>query len=335
VLDIEASVGIAWSPEHGDDVTALLRRADSAMYAAKARKEGVVTYRAEDDQLAPMHLSMLGDLRRALESPGQLQAWFQPIIALSDTRLAGAEALVRWEHPTRGRVHPADFIPMAEGTALIHQLTDHVLDDALASMARWPSASPELRLSVNLSPRNLLDSSLSARVESLLSRHGTDPSRVRLEITESAVLADPARAVATMHRLTALGVGLSIDDFGTGFSSMSHLKNLPVDQIKIDRSFVTDMLRSPQDLVMVRSIIDLAHGLGMHVVAEGVEDSATLGELRRLGCDLAQGYHIGYPVDRATFQALAQGGALPSPRGRDATALPDVLPVASIQVTAE
>ena len=324
VLDIEASIGIAWSPEHGDDVADLLRRADSAMYAAKSRKEGVVSYRAEDDQIAPMHLSMLGDLRRALEAPGQLQAWFQPIVVVSDHRLAGAEALLRWDHPTSGRMQPGDFIPMAEGTALIHQLTDHVLDLALESMTHWPVGSPQLRLSVNLSPRNLLDASLATRVEALLSRHGTDPRQVRFEITESAVLADPTRAVATMHRLTALGVGLSIDDFGTGFSSMSHLKNLPVDQIKIDRSFVTDMLRSSQDRVMVRSMIDLAHGLGMHVVAEGVEDADTLSDLETLGCDLAQGYHIGPPVDREAFHAFAAGPSLPAPRTERVTATPVV-----------
>jgi diguanylate cyclase (GGDEF)-like protein len=295
-VDTEASIGVAWAPGHGEDVDDLLRCADVAMYAAKNRQEGVVVYQSSDDQLTPVHLATLGDLRRALDSAGQLVPLFQPIIDLASDRLVGVEALVRWNHPSRGLVVPDDFIPLAERTAVIHQITDHVLDKALSCLNDWLRQGLDIRLAVNLSARTLLDVSLSQRLESLLSHHGVAPDRLRLEITESTLVADPTRAIATMHRLNDLGVRLSIDDFGTGYSSMSYLKSLPVDEIKIDRSFVTDMVRSPQDGAMVRSVIDLAHTLRLRVVAEGVEDGPTLDALAFIGCDLAQGFHVARPM---------------------------------------
>jgi diguanylate cyclase (GGDEF)-like protein len=299
-LDIEASLGVAWSPMHGDDVDTLLRRADGAMYAAKTRREGVVVC-DEEDARAPTHLSTLGDLRRALDSQDQLLAHFQPIVGIASGRPAGVEALLRWDHPSRGRVMPGDFISVAEGTAVIHGLTDHVVGLAFTSLKEWLAQGIDLEMSVNLSTRTLLDTSLSRRMETLLDHHGIDASRIRLEITESALLADPTRAIATMHRLTELGFRLSIDDFGTGYSSMSYLKSLPVDEIKIDRSFVTDMRRSARDYAVVRSVIDLGHSMGLQVVAEGIEDEATFQELAVLGCDLAQGYHLGRPMSSAAL----------------------------------
>ena len=305
-LDIEASIGVAWSPDHGEDIDVLLREADVAMCAAKERREGIVVYQSADDQLTPSHLATLGDLRRALESEGQLTALFQPIVSVATERLVAVEALVRWQHPSRGQVSPAEFIPLAEETSIIHQITDHVLDLALGSMDRWLARGLDIHLAVNLSTRTLLDVSLIQRLESLLERHGVPPDRLRLEITEGTLLADPTRSIATMHRLKDLGLRLSIDDFGTGYASMSYLKSLPVDELKIDRLFVSDMLRSTRDGAMVNSVIDLAHGLGLHVVAEGVEDQDTLDALCFVGCDLAQGYLVGRPM---TADALYEWAA--------------------------
>jgi diguanylate cyclase (GGDEF)-like protein len=318
-VDIEASMGVAWSPDHGNDIDDLLRRADVAMSAAKQRREGVVVYAEADDQLTPSHLATLGDLRRALDSTEQLSAMFQPIVSVATERLVAVEALVRWQHPSRGQVAPAEFIPLAEGSSVINQLTDHVLDLALASLDGWLKQGLDIHLAVNLSPRTLLDVSLCQRLESLLAHHRIAPDRLRLEITEGTLLADPSRSIATMHRLKDLGLRLSVDDFGTGYASMSYLKSLPVDELKIDRLFVADMLRSARDGAMVNSVIDLAHGLGLHVVAEGVEDQDTLDALCFVGCDLAQGYHVGRPM---TSAALLEWAAA---RG-DLEALPDPIP---------
>jgi diguanylate cyclase (GGDEF)-like protein len=305
-LDIEGSLGVAWAPNHGDDVDTLLRRADVAMYAAKNRREGVVVYSDADDRLTPVHLTTLGDLRRALDSEGQLVTHFQPIIQLAGGELASVEALVRWHHPRRGLVPPDDFIPLAEGTSVIHQITDHVLNLSLVSLREWLERGLDIRLAVNLSARTLLDVSFSQRLASLLDRNTVVADRLRLEITESTLLADPTRAIATMHRLRELGLRLSIDDFGTGYSSMNYLKSLPVDEIKIDRTFVTDMLRSARDGAVVHSVVDLAHSLGLHVVAEGVEDEATLHALASVGCDLAQGFHVGRPMTSVALFAWAE-----------------------------
>ena len=310
-VDVEASMGVAWAPDHGEDVDDLLRRATVAMCAAKERREGIVVYRPADDQLTPVHLATLGDLRRALESEEQLSALFQPIVSVASEHLVAVEALLRWNHPSRGPVSPSEFIPLAEGTSVIHQLTDHVLDLALGSLSRWLAQGLDIHLAVNLSTRTLLDVSLTQRLESLLDHHQIDPDRVRLEITEGTLLADPTRSIATMHRLKDLGLRLSIDDFGTGYASMSYLKSLPVDELKIDRTFVADMLRSTRDGAMVNSVIDLAHGLGLHVVAEGVEDQDTLDALCFVGCDLAQGYFVGRPMTaEALFEWAAARGDL-------------------------
>jgi diguanylate cyclase (GGDEF)-like protein len=295
-VDVEASLGVAWAPQHADQVEPLLHRADVAMYAAKANREGVAVYQAEHERHIPTQLSMLGDLRRALDERGQLSICFQPIVSIANGRLHSIEALLRWRHPVRGLVPPEEFIPIAEGTTLIRDLTDRVLGEALDGLRRIHQQGHTVDLAVNLAPRTLLDPTLPERVTRILAQHRVPPQYLRLELTERTLLADPSRAVGTMHRLTNAGVRLSIDDFGTGYFSMSHIKQLPVDQIKIDRSFVTDMLESRHDNVMVRSLIDLAHSLGLRVVAEGVEDADTLQALVDLGADQAQGYYIGYPL---------------------------------------
>ncbi|MFZ0157541.1 MAG: bifunctional diguanylate cyclase/phosphodiesterase [Kineosporiaceae bacterium] len=319
-LDIEASLGVAWAPAHGHEVDALLHHADTAMYAAKTRRQGVVAYHASEDPHTPTHLATLGDLRRALDATDQLTAHYQPIVALADGALVGVEALIRWNHPTRGDVRPEQFIAVAEGTALIHRITDHVMENALATLAGWQAHGLVPDLSVNLSTRTLLDSSLPQRIRGLLEAYGIPPNRVRLEITESALLADPTRAIATMHQLTETGLRFSIDDFGTGYSSMSYLKNLPVDEIKIDRSFVTQMLTNPHDHAMVRSLVDLAHSLDLHVVAEGVEDQDTLEALARIGCELAQGYHVAHPMPGSALSTWSSpvrpAAALDQPEAR-------------------
>jgi diguanylate cyclase (GGDEF)-like protein len=305
-LDIDASLGLAWAPTHGDDIDVLLRRADVAMYAAKSRREGVVVYQEEDDRLTPLHLTILGDLRRALDSPGQLEPHFQPIVELDGGRLTSVEALVRWHHPVRGAVPPDEFIPVAEGTSVIHQVTDRVLQLALGSLREWTARGLEIDMAVNISARALLDVSFGERLTRLLEHSGALANTLRLEITESTLLSDPARAVVTMHQLRDLGVRLSIDDFGTGYSSMSHLKTLPLDEIKIDRSFVIDMVRSARDAAVVHSVVNLAHSLGLRVVAEGVEDQQILEALVVAGCDMAQGFHIGRPMTGQAFFAWAE-----------------------------
>lgn len=307
-LDIDASIGVAWAPDHGDDLETLQRRADAAMYSAKHRGSGVELYELSDDDFSSEHVSMLGELRRALERPDQLLTYFQPIVALDGLRIVGAEALLRWRHPARGMVGPDSFIPAAEGTAVIHQLTDRVFDLALAELSAWNHAGLAVDLSVNLSARALLDSSLGGRIEALLDRHDVPASRLCLEITETTLVDDPARAIATLQRLREMDIRLSIDDFGTGYTSVAYLKNLPVDEIKIDRSFTSEMLGSARDSALVRSVIDLAHSLDLTVVAEGVEDQRTLDALVEVGCDLAQGFYLARPMPAEQFIAWSRSG---------------------------
>ncbi len=298
-LDVEVSVGVSWAPADGDDIDLLLQRADVAMYAAKRAHAGVTLYRDVSGEEDATRLTVLGDLRRALDDEDQLEVHFQPIVTAGPGRPVAFEALLRWNHPTRGEVMPGTFIPVAEGTSIIHQLTDVVLDRALAALARWHADGRDVRVAVNLSPRALVDVSLIQRVDALLAAHHVAPDRLCLEITEDTLVEDPTRAIATMHRLTELGVRLSIDDFGTGYSSMSYLKSLPVHGIKIDRTFVTDMLDSVRDGSLVHSVVDLAHRLQLEVVAEGVEDAPTLVALAEAGCDFAQGFHISRPMPEA------------------------------------
>jgi EAL domain-containing protein (putative c-di-GMP-specific phosphodiesterase class I) len=255
---------------------------------------------------------MVGELRRALDE-GQLVLHFQPKVDLQSGRVVGAEALVRWQHP-RGLIAPAEFVPVAERTGLIKPLSRYVLDRALCQCRAWRDDGLELRVSVNLSARNLLDPTLPEDVLRLLTKWGIPEELLELEITESTIMIDPKRAMEVLARLHTMGIALSIDDFGTGYSSLVYLKELPVNELKIDRTFVARMAENRGDAFIVRSTIDLAHNLRLKVVAEGVEDEETLRELGRLGCNIVQGFHVSRPLPPDEFRAwLAE-------RGREAVA---------------
>ncbi len=294
-VDLSAAMGIACWPGDAADADTLLNRAEIAMYAAKRRLSVVQLYDPALDSSSAQTLTLLGDLRRAVEQ-GELRLFLQPKVALQGSHALAAEALVRWQHPQRGLVPPMEFVPFAEQTGFVRQLTLWVFEAA----ARWqaqPSARVlGVRVSVNLSTRDLLDPELSQRLEDILQRHGVAATAFCLEITESAIMDDPQRAEAMLNRLAQQGFRLSIDDFGTGYSSLAYLRRLPVQELKIDKSFVMGMQTAEGDALIVRSTIDLAHNLGLSVVAEGVESADILEHLRSLQCDEAQGYHISRPL---------------------------------------
>ena len=303
-VDVEASVGIALAPNHGSTVEDLMRCADVAMYTAKDAKNGAVLYEHAAATQRPTRLLLLGDLRRALEQADELILHYQPKVDLRTGEVSGVEALVRWQHPRLGLIPPAEFIPVAENTGLVNLLTTHVLRRAMAQTAAWLADGLRLPVAVNLSARCLTDPSLLDRVRQLLRQHDLPPQMLRLEVTESAVMANPALATATLNGLHRLGVRLSIDDYGTGYSSMAYLKQLPVDELKIDRSFVLHMTDDDNDdAILVRSAIDLGHNLGLTVVAEGVERAEHVAALRRFGCDIAQGFHYARPMPPAQLLA--------------------------------
>jgi diguanylate cyclase (GGDEF)-like protein len=295
-VDVEVSVGVAVAPAHAEDTEALLRCADVAMYAAKDAKTGLVVYRPEMHIHDSPRLLLLGDLRRALDATDQLMLYYQPKVGLRFGEVCGLEALVRWQHPTRGMVAPADFIPIAETTGLINRLTSYVLRQAIQQAREWLDRGLSVPVAVNLSPRCLLDASLPTQVTSLLEEYRLPATLLRLEVTETAIMANPGLAMATLTSLHNLGVRLSIDDYGTGYSSMAYLKRLPVDELKVDRSFVLNMTGDDNDAILVRGAIDLGHNLGLTVVAEGVEGSEHVTALQDLGCDIAQGYHYARPM---------------------------------------
>jgi diguanylate cyclase (GGDEF)-like protein len=296
-VDVEASLGIALAPAHGDTAEALMRCADVAMYTAKDAKNGAVVYEPATATQQPSRLLLLGDLRRALEQPDELVLHYQPKVRLPLGDLCGVEALVRWRHPTRGPVPPGEFIPVAENTGLVNLLTTHVLRQAVTQAAEWQARGLHLPVAVNLSTRCLVDPTLLDRVRRLLDEHALPAHLLRLEVTESAVMANPTLAQHTLTGLNRLGVRLSIDDYGTGYSSMAYLKRLPVDELKVDRSFVLHMTDGDNDdAILVRSAIDLGHNLGLTVVAEGVERPDHVAALQQLGCDVAQGYHYARPM---------------------------------------
>jgi diguanylate cyclase (GGDEF)-like protein len=299
-LEVGVSIGVARFPRDGDDPHSLLRSADVAMYAAKEAHAGCKVYAAALDRHSVRRLSVLSEFRRALDAD-EIVVFYQPIMHMDGARVHGAEALVRWQHPELGLLPPSDFIPIVEQTGLIGPLTRHVLERAIAQCAGWRQAGLNLTVSVNLSVRNLLDPDVPALIGDLLALYGLAPEALQLEITESMLMSDPDRSLVTLTRLAQLGVGLSVDDYGTGYSSLANLRRLPIDELKIDRSFVSPMLSDESDLIIVRSTINLGHDLGLKVVAEGVEDEATLTRLAGLGCDFAQGYHFSKPLAPDTF----------------------------------
>jgi diguanylate cyclase (GGDEF)-like protein len=302
-LEVGGSVGVSRFPRDGDDPHSLLRSADVAMYAAKEAHVNCKVYAAALDRHSVRRLSVLSEFRRALTSD-EIVVFYQPIMRMDGTRVHGAEGLVRWQHPELGLLPPSDFIPIVEQTDLIAPLTRHVLERAVADCARWRQAGRDLTVSVNLSVRNLLDPDLPSLIEELLERYDLAPEALQLEITESMLMSDPDRSLLTLTALSQIGVGLSVDDYGTGYSSLANLRRLPIDELKLDRSFVSPMLSDENDLIIVRSTINLGHDLGLNVVAEGIEDEATLGRLADLGCDLAQGYHFSKPLPSREFDAF-------------------------------
>ena len=312
VAVLDASIGIAHCPEHGTDVHTLVQRADVAMYDAKRSRTSIETYSAERDPYSAERLQLLGELRAAIGA-GELVLHYQPKVDVVSRQVIGVEALVRWQHPVHGLLPPAEFVPLAERTGAIGDLTRWVLDNALAQARVWRDAGLDLTMAVNLAAPNIADATLPDAVAALLERHGVPGDRLECEISEHTVMADPRRAMAILERLRALGVRLSLDDFGTGHSSLSYLKRLPLDEVKIDRSFVIGMIEDDNDAAIVRTTIDLARNLGLEVVAEGVESQQILNDLSALSCNVAQGFLLSRPLPAAELDGwLAARSATPS-----------------------
>jgi diguanylate cyclase (GGDEF)-like protein len=311
-LEIGASLGIALLPQHAPDASRLLRYADVAMYAAKRRGSGIEVYDAALDPHSPRRLAMMTELGEAIRK-SQLVLHYQPRVSLAQRRVVGVEALVRWQHPVLGLVPPSQFVPLAEMSDSIRPLTWWVLEAALAQRGRWAAHGLTPRIAVNLSARHLLDERAPAHLERLLARYGSDPSGLEFEITESAIIADPGRALDILTRIHAMGVQLSIDDFGIGYSSLAYLKRLPLQALKIDLSFVSQMTRSERDAIIVRSTTNLAHNLGLSVVAEGVEDAATLEQLELCGCDEVQGFYVAQPLPASAVSSWIRSNGVWSP----------------------
>ena len=299
-LDIAGSIGISLFPMQAEDAESLLRRADVAMYVAKEKGGGYEVYQDSFDRHNPQRLTLIGQVRPALET-GEFVMFYQPKVRLIDGRVAGAEALIRWEHPTLGLVPPDEFIPLVEKTVLLRPLTQYVADAVLKQWRVWADMGIRIPVAINVSPRSLLDQDFPDQIQALLRDHDVPPAFLRIELTEGFLLGDSGRSIAVLDALAAVGVGLSIDDFGTGYSSLSYLKRLPIEEIKIDRSFVMQMHVDANDFMIVRATVDLGRNLGLRVVAEGVEDLATFDRLADFGCDEAQGYYISRPVSAIEF----------------------------------
>ncbi len=300
-LDVSLSIGVALYPAHGETSELLQRRADSAMYTAKRTQSG---YRVFSEDLSADdegRLTMQSDLKRAIDA-AEFFLHYQPKIDLGQGQVTGVEALVRWQHPEQGLIMPDRFIPVAEKTGLIKPLTNAILEMALKQCRAWQLSGLDLTVAVNISAISVQDPDFPAQINRLLAHHQLPPSRLELEVTESAVMTDPVRAIDCIRRLSESGILVSIDDFGTGYSSMTNLKDFMVAKIKIDRSFVKDMASRHSDDVIVRSTIELGHNLGLKVVAEGVEDEAAWERLKSLGCDSAQGYYMSRPISAEKFE---------------------------------
>jgi diguanylate cyclase (GGDEF)-like protein len=294
-VQLEASIGVALCPDHGTDVTTLVQRADVAMYEAKREQGHIRLYDAGRDPYSPERLERLGELRHALVSE-ELVLHYQPKIAVAGGEVTGVEALVRWQHPRHGLLGPAEFLPLAERTGMMGELTRWVVDAALAQARAWQDQGIEVPIAVNLAAANILDAGLPDAVAERLAHYDLPGERLTCELSEDTVMADPRRAGEVLDRLRALGVRLSLDDFGTGNSSLAYLKRLPLDEVKIDRAFVSGIVGDENDALIVRSTIDLARSLGLEVVAEGVEGADVLLRLRSLRCDEAQGFHLSRPL---------------------------------------
>ncbi|HEX5542431.1 MAG TPA: EAL domain-containing protein [Micromonospora sp.] len=353
-LDVAGSIGIAFHPEHGADFETLLRHADVAMYDAKQRGDTVAVYTAESDHNSPERLSLLADLRRVLEESdagrptgdddtadnsdmGEITMYYQPQIAIATGKVVGVEALLRWRHPRRGMVDPEELTRAAEQTAVMRLLTHRVVDTVIEQIAKWRAAGIQLRAALNVSVRDLHTGEVVEQITDRLRRYGVPPEQLQLEITESALMADPRRVLATISKLDKIGVAIALDDFGTGYSSMQHLRRLPLAEVKVDRSFVLGMAADADDAVIVRSVIELAGALGLRVVAEGVEDERTWRLLHDAGCHVAQGWFYARPMPAedlvtwlARYRPLRPDVLTTSITGEPAApAASDVVPAAS------
>ncbi len=311
-LNVEASIGIALVPDHARDADTLLQRADVALDRARTHRSRVEIYSPEYDRSGAERLALLGQVRPALEHE-EFVLFYQPKLDLRSGRVTGVEALLRWRHPERGMIAPLEFIELIEQTALVGPVTMHVIDRALGQQARWREAGLDLEMSVNLSARNLHHPELPGQIESLLRRHATPAGALTVEVTESAAMADPDRAVEVLSALRAQGIGVAIDDFGSGHASIGYLVTLPGSELKIDRSFVTGMCQSPRDEAIVRSTIDLARHLELRVVAEGIETAEVSERLAAMGCDAGQGYLIARPAPAEELTAWLHERARETP----------------------
>jgi EAL domain-containing protein (putative c-di-GMP-specific phosphodiesterase class I) len=292
---VGASIGMALYPEHGMDHTTLMRRADVAMYTAKREKSSYAIYSEEQDQDSHVRLALSRDLRYAVDR-GELLLQYQPKADVRTREVSSVEALIRWKHPMRGLLFPDRFMGLAEQTGLVKPLSFWVLGEATRQCSIWHRAGQNLGIAINLSASSLPDSKLGDMIAYYLGEYSIPASMLEIEVTESVLMADPMRAKIVLDRLHELGVKIAIDDFGTGYSSLAYLRRLPVDEIKIDKSFVLDMVTDSEDALIVRSIIDLGHNLGLRVVAEGVENAETWALLETMGCDVIQGFYISRPL---------------------------------------
>jgi diguanylate cyclase (GGDEF)-like protein len=296
VLSVGASIGIALFPEHGEDEESLIRYADIAMYEAKRSKGDPCLYDPDADNYTTARLALMNDLRKAVEHD-ELHLYFQPMIVLSTKKVHTVEALSRWEHPERGNISPEEFIPLAETSNLIGLISFWALEKSISYIAEWKQHGADIMVSINLSARDLLNAGLADHISSICSKYDVDPCMLRIEISESAIMSNPEQVIEVINNPVLRRLNYAIDDFGTGYSSLSYLKKLPVNEVKIDRSFVLDMMQNAEDTSIVRSVIELAHNLGHKVVAEGVETEDALTQLELLGCDIAQGFYFSEAVD--------------------------------------
>jgi diguanylate cyclase (GGDEF)-like protein len=307
-LDLSVSLGVAHWPEHAADTETLLRRAEQAMFEAKRLRQAVAVYNPSAEAARALHLSLLSDLATAIQQD-QLRQFLQPKRCLKTGRITGAEALVRWQHPQRGWLPPGDFIPFAERSGRIRQITDWMLARAVRTLADWEAAGREpLCIAVNISTLDIQDQTLPARLAALLAEYRVDPGQLQLEVTETGLMSSGTDPIAVLNALKTWGVKLAIDDFGTGQSSLAYLQHLPVDELKIDRSFVQDVDRDPRRQALLKSIVGVGQGLGLTVTAEGVENEAELACIEACGCDLIQGYLLARPMDLPDFEAWRPAG---------------------------
>jgi len=306
--EIGASIGVAIAPDQARDVTTLMRYADIAMYHAKTRLKGVSIYDPDIDSHSPVRLELMGALGRAIRE-NQMRLHFQPKVRVCDNQVYGFESLLRWEHPDLGFVPPGEFMPIAETSNVIYPLTVWVLEETVKQCAQWVQLGYKISVAMNLSARNLLDDRIVSELRRVLREYQLSGEHLEMEITESMIMSDPQRSELALERISALGVKLSVDDFGTGYSSLAYLKRLPVQSLKIDSAFVQGMLQDEHDEIIVHSTIQLAHNLGLKVVAEGVESEDIYRRLSELGCDSAQGYYIARPMDGQNAESWLRKGS--------------------------